>query len=272
MPMRAVIAAHLVAVAAGIAWMVVSGAPSTYAVMNAAAAFLAVAIAGVLYRRPDKRQELVALWAAPTAMAASMAIGPDVDGVHRWLAIGPLRLHAAALFGPAFLVAFQRRTDWSGPAAVIIAAALVTIQPDMSVALALACSVGLALIFDFQPVRLVALAASLVALGLTASRPDGLDPLPFVENVLQDVVDAGGMPGIAIPLAFVLAIAAPFFGQKGQRAEGAAISSWFLGLTVASLLAPYPTPLIGYGAAPIIGYGIAIGLLGRVPATNAKLI
>ena len=97
MPMRAAIAAYLAAVAGGIGWMLTAGAPSMFAAVNAVAAILALAIAAVLYRKPSQKLELVILWLAPIAMAASIVIGPDVDGVHRWIAIGPLRLHAAAL-------------------------------------------------------------------------------------------------------------------------------------------------------------------------------
>ncbi len=272
MPMRAVIAAYLAAVAGGIGWMLVAGAPSMFAGVNAVAALLALAIAAVLWRRPSRRTELVALVLAPAAIAASIAFGPDVDGVHRWLAIGPLRLHAAALFGPAFLVAFQRRTDWLGSAAAIVMAGLVALQPDMGVALALACAIGLALVFEFRWDRMIAFSASAAALGFTAIRPDRLDPVPFVENVLQDIWGNGSLPGLAIPLALLAAIAAPVLRSTGRRTEGAAVAGWFLGLAAASLFRPFPTPLIGYGAAPILGYGIALGLLGsgRAMAETAK--
>jgi hypothetical protein len=96
--MRTAIAAFLAAVAGGIGWMLTAGAPPMFAAVNLVAALLALAIAAVLYRKPSQKLELVVLWLAPVAMAASIAIGPDVDGVHRWIAIGPLRLHAAALF------------------------------------------------------------------------------------------------------------------------------------------------------------------------------
>lgn len=116
MPTRAATAAYLAAVAAGVLWMHLSGAPATYALVNAVAGLLGVVLALVLRGRRGSRLETVALWLAPVAMALSLAIGPEVDGVHRWIAAGPLRLHAAALFGPAMLVALVRRADWHGAA------------------------------------------------------------------------------------------------------------------------------------------------------------
>ncbi|MFM6933325.1 MAG: hypothetical protein ACKOUT_13915 [Novosphingobium sp.] len=261
--MRAAIAAYLAAVAGGIGWLLTAGAPSMFAAVNAVAALLALAIAAALCRWPSHKLELVALWLAPVAVAASLTIGPDVDGVHRWLAIGPVRLHAAALFGPAFLVAVQRRSDWFGAAAAVVMAGLIALQPDMGATLALACALALALAFEFRWYRLIAFAASAAALGLTAIRPDRLDPVPFVESVLQDIWRNGSLPSVLIPLALLAAIAAPVLKLSRQRAEGAAVSGWFLGLAAASLLGPYPTPLIGYGAAPILGYGISLGLLGH---------
>jgi hypothetical protein len=271
MPMRAAIAAYLAAVAGGIGWMLTAGAPPMFAAVNAVAACLALAIAAILYRKPSQKLELVALWLAPVAIAASIVLGPDIDGVHRWIAIGPLRLHAAALFGPAFLVAFQRRADWFGTAAAIVVAGLIALQPDLGAALALACALGLALVFEFRWYRLMAFAASAAALGFTAIRPDRLDPAPFVENVLQDIWRHGSLPALLIPLALLAAIAAPVLTSARRRAEGAALASWLLGLAAASLLGAFPTPLIGYGAAPILGYGIALGLLGRARPNSATV-
>ncbi|MEJ6011861.1 hypothetical protein [Novosphingobium aquae] len=269
--MRAAIAAYLAAVAGGIVWMLTAGAPPMFAAVNALAACLALAIAAVLWRTPSQKLELVALWLAPLAIAASIVFGPDVDGVHRWIAIGPLRLHAAALFGPAFLVAFQRRADWFGTAAAIVMAGLVMLQPDMGAALALSSAIGLALFFEFRWDRLIAFAASAAALGVTAIRPDRLEPVPFVETVLQNIWRHGSLPGLLIPLALLAAISAPALTSAGRRFEGAALAGWLLGLAAASLLGPFPTPLIGYGAAPILGYGIALGLLGRARPNPAPV-
>ncbi|WP_310530892.1 hypothetical protein [Novosphingobium sp.] len=243
--------------------MLTTGAPPMFAIVNAVAALLALVIAAVLYRKPSRKAELAALCLAPVALAASIAIGPDIDGVHRWVAIGPLRLHAAALFGPSFLVAFQRRADWFGTAVAVVMAGLVTLQPDMGAALALACALGIALVFEFRWDRLMAFAVSAIAFGVTAIRPDRLEPVSFVENVLQNIWHQGSVLALLIPLALLAAIAAPVLMSAGRRSEGAALAGWFLGLAAASLLGPFPTPLIGYGAAPILGYGIALGLLGR---------
>lgn len=147
-------------------------------------------------------------------------------------------------------------------------AALAVFQPDMSVALAAVCGLGLSLAFGFQRSRFVAFLASAAALGIAAMRPDRLDPVPFVENVLQDAVQQGGWPSLVLPLALIAATAAPLLQFAGNRREAAALSGWLFGLAAASLLGPFPTPLIGYGAAPIIGYGIAFGLLGPARAAN----
>ncbi|MCW1402152.1 hypothetical protein OKA06_07355 [Novosphingobium sp. MW5] len=272
MPLRGVTAAYVAAVAAGIVWLWLAGAPQTYALVNGAATIVGLVAAVILRRVPARALELFGLVLAALAMAAAIMVGPGVDGVHRWLEIGPLRLHTAALFGPLFLIAYLRRADWTGTAAALVVAALAALQPDMSFALALVLSISLALFFDFRPLRLVALAGSAGALLFTANRPDGLQPVPFVENVLQDALSSGGLPAILLPAALAVAIAAPLFLPVERRAEGAAVSGWFLALTAASLLAPFPTPLIGYGAAPIIGYGIAIGLLGHMPAAGSKRI
>lgn len=269
---RPAAAALVVAVVAGIVSMRLGGAPSSYVAVNAVALLLGLALAFVLARNAGHRFDLAALCLAPAAMALALAIGPDVEGVHRWLSAGPLRLHAAALFGPAFVVAFARADGWSSAVAAIAAAGLAAMQPDMSVALALTCGIGLALVCEFRTARLVALAAGAGALFIAARAPGQLEPVRFVENVLQDAARGGGPAMVLLPLALLAAVAAPLLRSSGRRCETAAVCGWFLGLSAASLLGPYPTPLIGYGAAPIIGYGIALGLLGRAPAAKGTQI
>jgi hypothetical protein len=255
------------AVAVGLIGFQFGGAPHSYAVVNAFALSVAAALAVAVGRVPAGTATTAILLAFPVMVGATLVVGPGLDGVHRWLALGSLRLHAAALFAPAFIVAWQTRNSWSGTLSCVLLSGVIALQPDMAAALALASAVALSLLSGFSHQRAVALGAALVALAVTVLNPDRLAPVPFVERVLQDQAASGMVGGWMLTAvctaALGAAIFAPCISRTGRNSGGLALSGWFAGLTVASLLGNFPSPLIGYGAAPIIGYGMAIGLIGK---------
>lgn len=259
----AIVIAFALAVAAGIAGFQAGGAPSAYAKVNAGAAVLAIAIAAIMQRLPVSPASLIALCACPLIAAATLVISPDIDGVQRWLPLGPIRLHAAALLGPAFAIALQARDDRVGIAACVVMAAVLFMQPDLGTSIALVGAAALSLVASRSPGRITTLAIALAGCALTATRPDSLQPVRFVEGVLQDLAQGGWALTIIAASALLAAILAPSLRAHDRNTGGLAVSGWYLGFLVASLAGNYPTPLIGYGAGPIIGYGIAIGLLGR---------
>jgi cell division protein FtsW (lipid II flippase) len=271
----AIVIAFALAVASGVAGFLYCGAPPAYAVTNTAAAAIALALAAALNRLPIARNRLAALCACPALVAATLIVGPEIDGVQRWLPFGPIRLHAAALLGPAFAVALQDRDDLWGATACVILAGMIAIQPDMGTAIALCVATALSLWPTLRLSRLIAFVSAIAALCLTAVRPDPLAPVPFVEGVLQDMAGTGGVSGWLLAglmaAALLAAIVAPSLKAGDRRTGGLAITGWYFGLVVASLIGSYPTPLIGYGAAPIIGYGIAIGMLGRKHQPNHEV-
>lgn len=264
---RKLLVALLGAVAAGLVGFRLGGAPQTYSIMNAVAGAGALALALAVRRVSAHSVSLAAMVAGPLLVGATLLFGPEIDGVSRWLALGPLRLHAAALIAPMFVVALQLRDGISGTIACILLSGIIAIQPDMAAAIALAGAVSLSLLHRFSRYRALQLLAALAAVGWTISVPDRLAPVPFVEGVLQGQMGLGTMSGwllaAIVSAALAAAIGMPSLDRDNRHKGGLALSGWFGGLTLASLIGNYPSPLIGYGAAPIIGYGLAIGLIGR---------
>lgn len=254
------------AVGSGIIAFTLGGAPASYSAVNAAAlgqAVLAILLPG---RRDAAWPGTLVLLAAPVLLAATLLAGPETLGVHRWIAAGPLTLHAGLLAVPALVAVATTRRDWASFAALAVCALLAWRQPDFATALALACG----LIFatagrPLQPVEHAMRLATAVAMVLTSFQSDPLQPVRFVETALADGMQISPALGLAMVLSLGLALVLPPWllarsDPERQRAARGIIGA-MIGFTLPSLLAAYPQPLVGYGASAILGYGIAIAVL-----------
>ncbi len=232
--------------------MALRGAPIVFVLVNLGALVAALALAFVRWRHPA-----TILVAAPLLVGLTLVVGTPLDGVRRWLDLGPVALHVGMTVLPAFVVVAARRADAASLAAVAIVAAALTAQPDRGTALALAAALFAGALLQRSAWAPASATCAALAVVLTFERTDPLMPVPHVEDVLQHLATWSGPLAAAAAAALLAAIAAPL--RAG--ADGAALAGFYLGLAIASLTGPYPTPLLGYGVAPIIGYGIAIGAI-----------
>ena len=247
--------ALVAAVVWGACWLFASGAPTAYAVVNLAA--LAIGLAGATaVRRLPMTAGLVA---GPALAALSLWFGPSVEGVERWISIGDLRLHAVMLAGPAFAVAAQRTGGWISVLAVAALGCAITLQPDFGAAIALACATAAAAAIRRDAAGMIALACAAAAVIATAPPAGEIAPVAFVENVAQRMVERGDAISLVALALLGFAALAPALRRCERDTGGAALAGWTAGLVCASLIGPYPTLLVGYGAAPILGYAFATG-------------
>lgn len=254
------------AVGCGIVSLALGGAPASYSAVNAAALGLAALAVLVPGQRHAAWPGTLVLLAAPVLLATTLLAGPEILGVHRWIAAGPLKLHAGMLLVPALVAVVATRRDWACFAALALCALLAWRQPDFATALALACG----LIFatagrPLQPVERAMRLVTAVAMVLTSFQPDPLQPVRFVETALADGMQISPALGLAMALSLALALVLPPWllarsDPERQRAARGIIGA-MVGFTLPSLLSAYPQPLVGYGASSILGYGIAIAVL-----------
>jgi len=261
---RPALVALALPVLAGLAYMAAFGAPRSYLAVNALA--LVAGGAWILFARipaaatPRRVAALVLL----ALLALPLLTGPELDGVARWIPLGPVTFHAGMLALPplAVLAAGDRA---QGPPLLLAAVLASLLQPDSATALALACAAtGIALAGRARPFGLIAVAALVAA--LAAAQRGDLPPQPFVEHVIGDAArqslafSAGLLATLAAAFALVV-----WSGLPG-RAERFALAGTLLGFAVAAMIASYPTPLIGYGASAIVGLAIALGLRSKPAA------
>ncbi len=253
----------------GLAYLYAFEAPTRLIAVNAGA--LALAVVWVLFGRlpAERNPRLVLAGGTVLALFLPLLTGPEMGGVARWLPAGPVSLHSGALLLPfVTIIAAQERAF--GPALLAIAGAALALQPDAAVVFALAAaSAVLAWLHRSASFALVAaVAVSLAAITFGAGT---LEPQTFTENVLPHAAERSALRAAALALMlFVLPLWHLVIFPQTQRVEGAALAALLVALGAMAVIAPFPYPLIGYGAAPILGFGLALGATGRKAGHSAR--
>lgn len=246
-----------VPVLAGLGWMASAGAPSGYLIMNTAALALALACACWL-PMPQSKGAVTALAATLLGLLWLTALfGIEVDGAHRWIGLGPLRLHTGYLVLP-LLVACADRLSSRAAALIVSAAAVATVvQPDRATCFALAAAASTIALARRDWPSVGALTVTLVCAAAALRIPDHLLTVEFVEAVQTDALAVRPLIGFAL----VLATLAPAALLIGRNRSALPVASFVIVAGLCALAGPYPSILIGYGAAPILGFGMALAAL-----------
>lgn len=243
----------------GLAYLATFGAPVRLISVNAGALVLA-SLWAVWGRLPSSAGVRfgIAIFAA-ALLWLPLVLGPAVGGVSRWLPAGPVLVHSGALLLPLVVVLAAQATRFA-PALLALAAAALALQPDsaMLAGLAAASAVLVALRRSAGFALVAAASAGLAALSFGRGT---LEPQLFTEGVLAQVWDAA--PLAALALAALLFVAAPvLLLRTGPREAALPLAALLVTLGAMAAIAPFPFPLIAYGASPILGLGLALGASG----------
>ena len=247
-----------VPVLAGIAYLALMGAPASYAILNAAALGIAALLVLFAPSLPEIRTRRVISVVLIALLFAPLLTGPYVNGIARWLPLGPFTLQSGALFLPALTVLAARDEDYAPP--ILLAALLAaSLQPNAATGLAvMLAAVGLYNATNdwrLVPVAGIALFASMVA-GLRGELP----AQPFVERVLVSLASVHPFAALGLAATLLAAFLLMAHAIAASRPTRHALAGCLFGFVLASLVSNYPSVLIGYGAAPILGFGLALAL------------
>jgi hypothetical protein len=269
--------APLPALLLGVLVMRASGVPAALWGQNAAAwaagALLCLGVGRTRSSPSRERWAEVAVVLAGAALAATL-VAPGVQGVHRWVKLGPVRLHAAAVLLPlllAALPALARVRGWWASALVAAGVALALfLQPDAAQATAFAAG-AVVLLLPGAGGRLPRLAGLLplpLLAGLAWLRRDPLAPVPHVEEIVGLAAGLGAGWGVAAVAALAL-LPVPFLvaGRGGGSRLGLALGAYVAVTCLAPLAGSFPVPVMGYGVSPVLGYLLGAGafLRGAAP-------
>lgn len=258
--------ASVLAVAAGAATLAAAGlAPGSWIRNPLAWAVGALLGAGLYASGRVAWVQNAALLLAPLGLAATLIAAP-VDGVHRWIDIGPLHINVAALLLPAMIVA-AGLAGIASPTALAAAAAavLLVLQPDASQAAALAVAAGVLLLRSGASAALRAgLAAAFAAAAVIAwLRPDALQPVREVEEIFALALEVAPALAALGALALAAAAATPLrlAGDRNASDAALALCAYFAIVALMPLAGAFPVPLVGLGMSFPVGWWLAIGLL-----------
>jgi hypothetical protein len=263
-------AVSLAAVALGALVCAISGVSAGLWGRNLAAWVVGTLVAIALASWTGRRTTYVVVVIAMLGLCASL-FDAGLEGVHRWVQLGPVRVNAAMLVSPSLVVATAvlAARGWWGWLPAMFALVVLAMQPDASQATALAlavCALAAVRRTDRLTVRGAVAGAAILIAGWSWTRPDPLTPVPEVEEVIQ----LAASHSIALAAAGVLLLAAlaatPLLATRGRKpglltAAGLALTALLAGWVVAPALGAFPTPLIGVGLSPVLGVWFGIGLL-----------
>ena len=256
------------AVVTGAAFLWVVGALPGMVSRNLAAYLVGLILGWGSHHVAHRRHGAKALFAlASVVLALVLFIGIELDGVRRWLPLGPFNFQPALMLAPLLLavVASQQGRHWR--ALVLVPLALITAQPDGATSLALAAGVAALMAAASRASRegwsarrtaIAAGALCLAVLGLIFVGIPTPPPVAFVEGTIEIARLSGPT---AMTLHF-LAIALMLAALLARRdAAGAALAAYFASSATAAIFLAFPMPVAGAGPSHLIGFGIAIGWL-----------
>jgi hypothetical protein len=237
-------------------------APARMLAVNAGA--LAAGLAWVMWGRlPSSSQARLVLAALAAALLfVPLLTGPDLGGVTRWFPAGPVTLQAGPLLLPLILV-LAAREGARGAAVLALAGVALAVQPDAAGLAALALASAVLAWLHRSP------AFALVAAGAAAGaaftfHAGALEPQLYVEGVLAHIAGTSLWQAACLAvLLFVVPLWHLVIDPQITRPEGYALATLLTALGAVAVAAPFPFPLIGYGAAPILGFALALGASAR---------
>lgn len=216
--------------------------------------------------RPGRGPRLISAAAILVVAVLTLTTGVEMQGAHRWLALGPVLIHPASLLGAPLLWLVAQDADdvWT---AGVAAMTILTFGLGFDGAASLAFAVGTTGLLtaargSWKALASLATLSWILALWSLA-RSQALPRVPYVEDVVPTVWAVSPLLGVAAVIALIL-LSAPLlwigWRARGIGAVGLAMAGFWIGLSAANLLGAYPTPVVGYGASPVIGWLVAIGL------------
>ena len=255
------------AVLAGVIFLWAVGALPSMISRNLVAFFLGLALGLACHRAARSKLGASGLFlAASTILFLVLITGVEIEGVRRWLQIGPITLQPALIFCPLLLALADGQRDRRWRLAPLLPLALIALQPDAATLIAFATGVamlvhrdvrtaGLAGVHAGLLTGLVVIVAALVALALAGPRTP--PPVAFVEGTIALAATSATAMLLHL-LATALMLASLFSGSDGN---GRSIASYFLIITIAAIFWSFPMPLAGASASHLIGFGLAVGWL-----------
>jgi hypothetical protein len=216
------------------------------------------------FNNTENRYNQLLLPAAIIALILTFA-NQGMEGVHRWISIGAVKLNVAMIVLPMILLELYqvlkiRGLTYAGVSAFIILLVLF-FQPDASQLTAFAIPVMIMLSQNTRSkkIRFLITGVSVLFLVLSWIRLDHLPPVNYVERILVMVADMGGI-WFVLGIISLAILPAPFILLPPKNAVSVSryIGCYYIVILLSTLFGNFPVPLMGYGISPIVGYYLSL--------------
>lgn len=191
-------------------------------------------------------------------------INSGIEGVHRWVSVGPIRLYVSAIVLPIIIInlwsLLKKGKFKIAIVSIICVSIMLTLQPDASMLTAFSIT---SIILLWNKINKITYFLLIVFLGglttFTWIFLDGLAPVEYVEGIFKLVSDMGVLWFVLGIISLVI-ILIPFliFPPKKNKILSVCFGIYFIIILISTVFGNFPIPLMGYGISPIIGYFISI--------------
>ncbi|MEE6452478.1 FtsW/RodA/SpoVE family cell cycle protein [Gottfriedia acidiceleris] len=188
-----------------------------------------------------------------------------LHGVHRWIAIGPLRFHIALVLVPLLIIELasfmKAKPFWVTFSFTLIFTVLLFFQPDASQLTAFTISFSFLLLnrSKNKSVQILLFIVFILLIILSWSHLDQLAPVSYVEDILSLIKEMGtGWLILAVISLLILLIPFFIFPPNSSKQLSFSLGIYFSISILSSFFGNFPLPIMGYGTSPFIGYLIAI--------------
>ena len=188
-----------------------------------------------------------------------------LEGVHRWISIGIVKVNVAMIILPLALIelwnTLQTKDFWFGCSVALGILLILFLQPDASQLSGFAIPVMLLLgrRTESKIVRytLYCIFSSFVVFSWIFL--DHLPPVSYVERIL-DMVAGMGVVWLVLGVISLVLLPTPFllFPPKNAKPISRYIGCYYIIVILSTFLGNFPVPFMGYGVSPIIGYYLSL--------------
>jgi hypothetical protein len=235
---------------------------------NAASYLLGLLLGWGAHHLAHRRHGAEGMFALASAtLALVLIVGVELEGVKRWLPLGPLHVQPALILAPLLLAIAASKESRHWRALIVVPVALIAAQPDAATSVALAGGVAALMTaaswrarhgWSQRRIAIAAGAIMLAVLGLIVAGIPTPPPVAFVEGTVEIAI-LSGTPAVALHIAALVLMIAALFSRHDLAS--AALTAYFAISAVAAVFMAFPMPVAGAGPSHLIGFGIAVGWL-----------